>query len=568
MTALLAVLDLALGQSVLLIALLVLPALVCALVARWGDTVAVATLGVVLALASIFWNEGATSAEIVALVVVALGGFLAVLVALLRAAAEVNLRRFRLLSAIADVGNEATALEDAVARLLDMLTPDFADACAIDASLDGHDRRLGVRPGERERRLRAGAAQRAGDLAARAAAARPRTHDRTLTALLAGSGRRYSPSDVAFAEVFAGRAAVVLDNAGLTSELDAAERQLGTVLDGLAEAVTVTDANGRAVYANEAAVELLRLSSARELTDAAPGETMARFDVYDEAGEPVGPGAPAGLRACLPASATREPLLVRNVVKATGEERWLLNKTTTHRGRATDRVVRVVNVIEDVTEPKRAELAHRLLAEASDALASSLDYEATLQRVADVAVPDARRLVRRRPAGARTGRVQSVAIAHADPEKVALARRLRARYPVRARRARGPARRVMRGESERRRVGDRRRGPRRVRARRGAPRDAAGDRLRVAGDRAARRRRADARRAHARALDARAPVRRRRRRARRGARPARRDRGRQRARLHRALGDRRDAAARPAPAGAAGAARLRDRHALRGGRRR
>src|SRR5829696_7467069 len=45
--AVLAALDLALGQSVLLIALLVLPALVCALVARWGDTAVVAALGVV-----------------------------------------------------------------------------------------------------------------------------------------------------------------------------------------------------------------------------------------------------------------------------------------------------------------------------------------------------------------------------------------------------------------------------------------------------------------------------------------------------------------------------------------
>ena len=77
---------------------------------------------------------------------------------------------------------------------------------------------------------------------------------------------------------------------------------------------------------------------------------------------------------------------MRNVVKATGEERWLLNKTTAIRGED-GQVTGVVNVIEDVTQAKRVELAQRLLAEASDALASSLDYESTLQRVAEVAVP-------------------------------------------------------------------------------------------------------------------------------------------------------------------------------------
>ncbi len=427
-TAALAALDLALGQSVLLTALLVLPALACALLARWGDTATVGGLGLVLALLSAFRDGDTTSAEIVALVVVALGGTLAVLVALLRAAAEVNLRRFRLLSAVADVGNEVTALEGAVARLLDMLTPDFADACAIDASIDGRDRRLGLRPRGAEEAIEQ--ALRSGPETSRLVLplrARGRTIG-TLSAMLDVSGRRYSPSDVAFAEVFAGRVAVVLDNAGLTSELDAAERQLGTVLDGLAEAVTVTDANGRTVYANEAAVALLRLGSASELTDASPGETMDRYDVFDETGNPVElqqlPGARvrAGER-------NPEPMLVRNIVKATGEERWLLNKTTAITD-AQDRVVRVVNVIEDVTEAKRAELAQRLLAEASDALASSLDYEMTLQRVAEVAVPALADWCGVDLPGPGDS-VQSVAIAHVEPAKIALARRLRARYPVR-----------------------------------------------------------------------------------------------------------------------------------------
>ncbi|HEX4804506.1 MAG TPA: SpoIIE family protein phosphatase [Conexibacter sp.] len=217
---------------------------------------------------------------------------------------------------------------------------------------------------------------------------------------------------------------------------EALASQLHTVLDGLAEAVTITEKGGRTVYANEAAVRLLRIGSAAELLEASAGDMMERFDVYDEHGAPVtleqlpGSRVHAGERDV-------EPMLVRNVVKATGEQRWLLNKTTTLTD-ASGEVVRVVNVIEDVTQAKRAELAQRLLAEASDVLASSLDYEATLQRVAEVAVPEFADWCGLDVPGPG-GYAQLVAIAHSDPEKVALAKRMRARYPVRVDREQGIA---------------------------------------------------------------------------------------------------------------------------------
>jgi serine phosphatase RsbU (regulator of sigma subunit) len=173
---------------------------------------------------------------------------------------------------------------------------------------------------------------------------------------------------------------------------------------------------------------LLHVASAQQLYESEPGETFGLFAVYDEEGAPVELERLPGYRA-LHGEPDPAPLLVRNVVKATGEERWLLNKTTT----ITDdegRPVRIVNVIENITEAKRAELAQRLLARASDVLASSLDYEQTLQRVAEVAVPLLADWCGVDLPG-RGGLVQPMAVAHVDPEKVALARRLRSRYPVR-----------------------------------------------------------------------------------------------------------------------------------------
>ena len=87
-----------------------------------------------------------------------------------------------------------------------------------------------------------------------------------------------------------------------------------------------------------------------------------------------------------------------------------------------------VNVIEDVTEQHEATLRQRFLAEAGEALASSLDYELTLQRVAQLAVPGLADWCAVELPDERGG-LEQVALAHADPARIEQARALRDRYP-------------------------------------------------------------------------------------------------------------------------------------------
>jgi signal transduction histidine kinase len=94
---------------------------------------------------------------------------------------------------------------------------------------------------------------------------------------------------------------------------------------------------------------------------------------------------------------------------------------------ASGRVVAGVCAFFDVTEQRRAAAAQRLLAEASRVLASSLDYEQTLQRTMLLTVPEladwcAVTLVRREPPGG-----EEVLVAHADPAKAQLLERVRHR---------------------------------------------------------------------------------------------------------------------------------------------
>ena len=124
-----------------------------------------------------------------------------------------------------------------------------------------------------------------------------------------------------------------------------------------------------------------------------------------------------------------EPLLMRRVVRATGDEQWLHNKATPIRD-GSGRVVLVMSVTEDVTATRRAEIGQRLLLDAGLALSRSLDAEESLQEVAELVVPELADwcgIDLPSPAGI----LEPVAVAHADPERAARARELRRRHPVR-----------------------------------------------------------------------------------------------------------------------------------------
>jgi PAS domain S-box-containing protein len=423
-------LEVAAGEEVLVAALLVLPPLFFALTGRWGDTLLVAALALAVVLVVPLIGDAMQLA--IAIVLVLAGGAVAVALAVARAASAASLERFRLLAGVADAADRAAGRhEELVSGVLDLLVPALGDVATLDVLRDGARSRIGSRTGpgvdpevagamDRRRSLEGEARSSEGAIAAdraqlvepderliAAAASTPEdaallAELRLTTALIVPlrsrggvvgalnvafgpSRRRHTESDLHFAEVLAGRVALALDNAGLTSELTVAEEQFGLLVHTLAEAVTMNDAEGRLVYVNPAAVELLGAESAEELVHADPREIMDRYAVFDEHGRPL---ALADLPSerLLAGEPDPPPLLVRNVVRATGAERWLLHRCSALRD-ADGALLRVVNVIEDVTEVKRAERAQRLLAEASEALASSMDPAEQLGALVRTIVP-------------------------------------------------------------------------------------------------------------------------------------------------------------------------------------
>jgi hypothetical protein len=80
-------------------------------------------------------------------------------------------------------------------------------------------------------------------------------------------------------------------------------------------------------------------------------------------------------------------VLIRNISKTTGDDRWVLVKATPVHD-ADGAVVMAVNIMEDVTDARRAEHHQRFLAAASKVVSSSLDVDATLERAAAATVPE------------------------------------------------------------------------------------------------------------------------------------------------------------------------------------
>src|SRR4051794_31083776 len=435
----LALVDVAVGL-VLFVPLFVLAPVVVALRGGPEETAVAGAAAVVLAVVSGAWNDAlGTGRWWVGLLLVAVGSLAALLAAITRLRLQRDAERLELLVALGQRATGAT-VDETAARIGDLLVPAIADACLIELTSDDGARRAVCAEGENAKAL----TEATGPPLALSVPLR--TRGRTIGTLrmgVAGTGRRYGPGDLRFAEVLAGRVALALENAGLNAELEDAERRFRAIVDGMFDGVTVRAADGRLVYANDAAIDLLRVDSRDDVRDKQPDEMLAMFEAYDEAGRPVMLDQLPGVRAWN-LDHDPEPMIVRNVVRATGEQRWLLSKAISIRD-ADGRPIYVVNFTEDVTAVKRAELAQRVLAEAGRVLVSSLDYAETLQQVAMLAVPDLADWCGVDMPG-RGGLIEPVAIGHVDADRVAIARELRSRYPVRMDEPDGLAA-VMRGDA-------------------------------------------------------------------------------------------------------------------------
>lgn len=190
-----------------------------------------------------------------------------------------------------------------------------------------------------------------------------------------------------------------------------------------ADPITVQDASGRLVYANEAAARQVGFATAEEMLATPIAELTGRFVLLDEENRPLPADALPGMRAL---RGEVEPAAIVGF-RVGGEAgiRWSIVQAIPVM--IDGAVGFVVNAFQDVTRLKRTDDRLRILADAGAILAESTDYQATLQALAELVVPlmadwcvvDV----------VEASSVRRIAVAHPDPAKRALVEDLQRRYP-------------------------------------------------------------------------------------------------------------------------------------------
>ena len=476
--AILAVTDAALDLDVLLVGSFVAAPFVCALFARTWVTVLVGIVAVGLAAGSREWHPMAREGYWIALAIVVGGTMFAVASARARERARVRGERLRILDSVATIADGSRPLDETLDTVTGLIVPGVADICIIDAIHPGgvmtaavraadHPRRseiedrLGSRPpslpkwlvtGERhwrhiprwrprmrEEELRRMARSTRDfeflvSLGIRSALVVPiSSRDRNLGALTlfsAWSGRRYTGDDVRFAQIAARRMGLALDNAGLFSDLESVERRMDTVMSILDEVVTIHARDGEMVFANDAAARATGFASRDELVTAPAGTVGAHLVVRDEAGRRLAPAALLGTPGSPGVDgSTGRATILRVTDRRTRRESWYRRRSQRIEG-PDGSPLYLVTVLEEVTDVKRAEFAQTLLARTGELLGSSIDYGATLDEVARLAVPElADGCTVNVPAPG--GKIEQLASAHVDRSRIELALELRERYPMR-----------------------------------------------------------------------------------------------------------------------------------------
>jgi len=210
----------------------------------------------------------------------------------------------------------------------------------------------------------------------------------------------FDEGDISLAEELSVRAGLAVENARLFEALKASDEAFRRILRASPIGVAVTESDGTVLEANQAFRDILG-NVTRSWTAAGPeaAEALAEEGAYGPVErEHSGPG-----RARV--------TVVEGMVRLREQQRNVLFTL-------------------DITERKRQESATRFLAQATELLSSSLDYEKTLTALVKSVVPEladwcAVDLLQ------ADNTVRRIAVVHQDPRKIELAHELSRRSPTR-----------------------------------------------------------------------------------------------------------------------------------------
>ena len=226
---------------------------------------------------------------------------------------------------------------------------------------------------------------------------------------------RPSERDLRLIALHARHAADLIERYEIENELRRREAQFRELADSMPQIVWTAGPDGEIDYLNRRWSEFTGLPNT--LGNDAWGQILHRDDASAASSlwtECVKTGSPFDME-------------LRLFDRKEGAYRWHLVRTVAVRD-GDGKVVRWFGTSTDIQDQKRVQEASRYLAEASATLAKVIDYESTLQKVANLAVPyfadwSAIDVL-------EGDKLRRLAVSHQDATKLELAHELGRRYPV------------------------------------------------------------------------------------------------------------------------------------------
>ncbi|MUH00932.1 PAS domain S-box protein [Scytonema sp. UIC 10036] len=221
------------------------------------------------------------------------------------------------------------------------------------------------------------------------------------------------------------------------TQVEDAQRQLATIFETSPVGIALLDERQRFIAINEALAQINGLTREQHLGHSIPelfGQSDPKLvEVFHEIYTTGNPFISPSFAVNVPGRSDRTP----------GYYNVYYLPTTNSNHKVKDVLVYVV----EVTEQVRLEQGQSFLSEASAVLASSLDYQTTLERVAQLAVPELAdwctvHMVQ------ENGFIEQIAVAHKDPAKLQWAQEIRQKYPLNPNEPRGTALTLRTGQSD------------------------------------------------------------------------------------------------------------------------
>jgi PAS domain S-box-containing protein len=237
--------------------------------------------------------------------------------------------------------------------------------------------------------------------------------------------RSFNADDANFLKGVSNILASMIERSHTEAQLNSSRDQLSIILQEVSDSVTVESKDGRLVYVNQVAAQMLGYPSEEAVRDTPISEIINKFEILDEKGRPFPPDHLPGRRVLQ--GEDRAHATVRLRILETGEERYSFIKSSAVRD-ASGQVELAINIIQDITNLKNLELSQRLISEAGSVLSASLDYSTTLQSVAQLTVSHLSDWCVIHLLEQEQAPLQKV-VAHVEPGKVALAKKIQEQYP-------------------------------------------------------------------------------------------------------------------------------------------